>query len=293
MGFFSNIFNSKSKDETPNQSAQNNVKSEIDELIMKAESGDVIAQGTLSDMYFAGKGVEQNYQESIKWLRKAADGGLANAQFSMGLLYCGHMGMFQRDIEKAIQYFMKAAVQGHPQAENEIGNAYYYGSGMPKNMPEAEKWYQMAVQQGEPNAMVGLSQIYFDKGRIDEAIQLISKSASLGNAVAMDNLAFCYMEGKGIKVDKEMAVYWLKKSVDCGYAKAFANLAYCYMRGEGIERDYKKMFELYKKGAELGDAKCIYRLGCCYKSGIINVVDKDLDRASELMSKAMSMGYRE
>lgn len=91
--------------------------------------------------------MEQNYQESIKWLRKAADGGLANAQFSMGLLYCGHMGMFQRDIEKAIQYFMKAAVQGHPQAQNEIGNAYYYGSGMPKNMPEAEKWYQMAVQQ--------------------------------------------------------------------------------------------------------------------------------------------------
>lgn len=65
------------------------------------------------------------------------------------------------------------------------------------------------------------------------------------------------------------------------------------MRGEGIERDYKKMFELYKKGAELGDAKCIYRLGCCYKSGIIDVVDKDLDRASELINKAMSMGYRE
>lgn len=70
MGFFSNLFNSKSKEETPNQSAQNSEKSEIDELIMKAESGDVIAQGTLSDMYFAGKGWNKTIKKVLNGLGK-------------------------------------------------------------------------------------------------------------------------------------------------------------------------------------------------------------------------------
>jgi TPR repeat protein len=38
-------------------------------------------------MYREGEGVPQNYAEALKWFRKAADQGNANAQFKLGIMY--------------------------------------------------------------------------------------------------------------------------------------------------------------------------------------------------------------
>lgn len=46
---------------------------------MRAKKGDPEAQYNLGVMYENGNGVKQNYEEAIKWYRKAADQGLAKA----------------------------------------------------------------------------------------------------------------------------------------------------------------------------------------------------------------------
>src|SRR6185436_8244824 len=51
-----------------------------------AEGGDAEAQYTLGNMYYTGPVVEQNYQESARWLRMAADQGHAEAAFQYGLM---------------------------------------------------------------------------------------------------------------------------------------------------------------------------------------------------------------
>ena len=42
-----------------------------------AEQGDAIIQNNLGLMYYAGEGVLQDYAESVKWYRLAADQGFA------------------------------------------------------------------------------------------------------------------------------------------------------------------------------------------------------------------------
>jgi TPR repeat protein len=37
-------------------------------------------------MYFKGKGVAQDLGEAVRWTRKAADQGYANAQFNLGVM---------------------------------------------------------------------------------------------------------------------------------------------------------------------------------------------------------------
>ena len=57
-------------------------------LISSAEKGDVNAQGRLATMYLHGRGVEQNYEESAKWYQKAADQGHPVAQNNLGNMCC-------------------------------------------------------------------------------------------------------------------------------------------------------------------------------------------------------------
>src|SRR5712691_4763826 len=53
------------------------------ELAPAAAGGDVVAQYTIARMYFTGAGVARDIAEGLKWLRKAASGGVGSAQYQL------------------------------------------------------------------------------------------------------------------------------------------------------------------------------------------------------------------
>ena len=59
---------------------------DIAELRRDAEQGDAEAQYTLGGLYDAGHGVVQDYVEARKWYLKAAEQGVAMAQYGLGSL---------------------------------------------------------------------------------------------------------------------------------------------------------------------------------------------------------------
>ena len=285
MGFLSSLFGSKSKDQTINQAVHNNVQSELDKLIAQAESGDANSQVILANKYFNGDGIRQDKKEAVKWYRLAADRGHAGAQTAMGVFYSGAHGLFEPNMQIAFQYFSKAANQGDATAQYRIGDIYLFQN----NVVEAEKWLNMALNNGENNALVGLADIHMRQGKKEEAMKLLTKAATLGNPMAMNNLGFCYQNGQGVSTDKEIAVYWFQKAVDANCDLAFANLAICYRDGIGVKKDIKKTVELLKKGVEFCNAFCMQQLGLFYKQGIDGVLSKDMERATELINKAILM----
>ena len=58
-------------------------------------------------MYHEGQGVPQDYTEAMKWFRKAAEHGVAEAQFSLGALHLRGDGVPQ-DYAKAVKWWRKA-----------------------------------------------------------------------------------------------------------------------------------------------------------------------------------------
>ena len=62
-------------------------------------------------MYQNGKGVQQDDAEAIRWYLKAAQQGHADAQNNLGLMYQNGKGVKQDDAE-AIKWYLKAAEQG-------------------------------------------------------------------------------------------------------------------------------------------------------------------------------------
>ena len=69
-----------------------------------AEQGNVVAQLSLANMYTYGKGVKQDYFEAVKWNQKAAEQGNAGALAALGIAYRDGKGVKQ-DRLKAKEYF--------------------------------------------------------------------------------------------------------------------------------------------------------------------------------------------
>ena len=75
-------------------------------------------------MYDNGQGVKQDYFKAVEWYQKAAEQGLAHAQYNLGVMYEEGRGVKQ-DYIKAVEWWQKAAEQGHSYAQNNLGNMYY------------------------------------------------------------------------------------------------------------------------------------------------------------------------
>lgn len=53
------------------------------DLLKKSLQGNATAQYNLGYCYYEGHGVEQSYDEAVKWYRKAAEQGNATAQHNL------------------------------------------------------------------------------------------------------------------------------------------------------------------------------------------------------------------
>jgi uncharacterized protein len=81
-----------------------------------AAKGDVDAQFFLGVMYFRGQGVEQDFQQSLKWYLKAAEQGDAQAQSKLGVMFGNGHGIPQ-DIVQAHKWYSLAALAGNEDAK--------------------------------------------------------------------------------------------------------------------------------------------------------------------------------
>ena len=94
---------------------------------------------------------EKNYAEAVKWHRKAAEQGHADAQNYLG--FCYHQGRgVELNHEEAVKWYQKAAEQGNAEAQSSLGFCYERGHGVEQNYAEAAKWYKKAADNGYSKA---------------------------------------------------------------------------------------------------------------------------------------------
>ena len=81
-----------------------------------AESGDADSQYNIGWMYLNGYGLRVNDSLALEWWEKASEQGHADASFSIGMLYSLGEGKVPKDLEKSVDYYLKAAEDGHEDA---------------------------------------------------------------------------------------------------------------------------------------------------------------------------------
>jgi len=111
-----------------------------------AEQGDSVAQHHLAWLYLTGRGVPQDNEEAIRWLRKAAEQKNSDAQTNLGSLYL--LGdTIPQDYTEARKWLRTAAALGNSHAQTKLGIMYEDGHGVPQDRVQALMWFTLAAQK--------------------------------------------------------------------------------------------------------------------------------------------------
>lgn len=114
------------------------------ETLMRAADGGAPAAQYWLGAYFDSSHL---YVKANYWFGKAAEQGLSDAQFNLGVHYANGRGV-PRDYAKANYWYAKAAEQGYADAQNNLGFDYYNGHGVPQDTMRAIYWWRKAAAQG-------------------------------------------------------------------------------------------------------------------------------------------------
>jgi len=173
-----------------------------------ADEGNAGAEHMLMRLFSEGKLYSSSLDnDTLKWTRKAAERGIAQAQFALGELY-----IKRDDAKSAVTWYRKAIVQGHPGAYYKLGQLLEKGAaGLSADRNESRHLFSIAASEFDVHAQKG-------------------------DATAQNTLASMYEKGQGMNKNIKMAAKWYDAAARQGYALAQLNLGRLYASGNGVPR---------------------------------------------------------
>ena len=128
----------------------------------------------------------------------------------------------QGDYVRAMGTWRPLAVQGNAEAQNDLGLLYLDGKGVPANLAEAVRYFQLSAAAGSAPGQNNLGGLYRDGRGVARdyarAAKWFAASASQGNAAGMYNLGLMYELGQGVKADPVEAAVWYALAAEAGDA---------------------------------------------------------------------------
>jgi len=163
---------------------------------------------------------DENVEQAVHWIRKAAEQGYARAQYCLGDIY----GYDYDDYKIAAEWYRKAADQGYAEAQWHLARMYRDGQGVPQNDELAVYWSRKAAEQGFFAAQCSLGWQYKSGTGIPKndklAAEWYGKAAIQGSQIGASVLAGMYKEGLGVEQSDEQAAYWYRKAAEWGSTHA-------------------------------------------------------------------------
>lgn len=123
-----------------------------------AEMGNPEAQYSLGMMYYTGQGVPQNYTLARELFASSAEAGISGSMNGLGYIYGSGFGVKQ-DTELAVKWYRKAAELGDAEGQYNMGVQFEKGEGVPLNLQEALKWYRLASEQDDEDAQLAMLRV--------------------------------------------------------------------------------------------------------------------------------------
>ena len=257
-----------------------------------AEQKHPAATYRLAEAYRYGQGVAVNRGEAMRYHRKAAELGFAEAQNQLAWFYKNGMEGENKSPEQAAGWFKKAALQGDRHAQNTLAEMYLDGEGVQKNPVESLKWVQLAANGGSAEAQLRYGRALATGVGGDQDFQAaavwLRKAADQRDPVAEGTLAMMYLTGHGVAVNKIEALKLLNRAAYASQPKFQVMLGYMHAKGIDTPVDRKKANALYRRAADLGDATGMNNVGYSYEMGY--EVAQDYATAMTWYTKAAANG---
>jgi hypothetical protein len=136
------------------------------------------------------------------------------------------------DKKRSFELQRSAALQGHLDAQVNVGISFLFGDGVGQSDSSATEWIRKAAVSGLPSAQCKLAELY--------------------------------STGRGVELNDAEAASWFKKAADGGDVVAIRKLGLAYDEGRGVSKCGAEAYRLLIQAADLGDSDSQFKLGCMF-----------------------------
>ena len=213
----------------------------------------------IGDMFYYGQGVKRNLIEAKKYYELGEEHYEGDARCKLGNFM--YKEVVINNYQEAIKYHRKAAKKGNAKAMYYIGCFYEYGKGVKENRYKAIEWYEKAAELGESEAMVSLGEIDYENRKTwyekaaklenPNGIFLLCKGVNeyrndckkrrklYGIAIKKGSAEAAYeLSREYERSNKKLEMKYLKIAANMGYKKAMSDLCFHYNKiGNSKEAD--------------------------------------------------------
>lgn len=179
------------------------------------------------------------------------------------------------------------------QQELRMAGDYLVGKGVPKDLVQSAYWFKKAADQGDPGAQNELGYLYIwgigverDEAR---AFKWFARASGSGSQQAKLNLAVMYLKGMGVAKDDEMGRELLNELAEKRNGRAEAYLGVMYLRGYGIAQDHAAAEQWFSRAAKDKNPEGEFAMGTLYS--IAGGHEHDFGKAAKLLREAARAGY--
>lgn len=221
----------------------------------------------------------------IALMRKARKGD-AESQWQVGQTYA-RLG----EPARALPVLQSAAATGHPRAASLLGSLHEEGDGIEKNRDEAMRWYRLAAEQGQPEAMASLGRLLLqERGpeARESAWQWLRQAARFNDRDGQYHLGWLLAQ-PGAAQDDEQACQLFLKAAEQGHVGAQVAAATHLLAGRGVARDQAAAVGWLVRAAATQDPVANYVLGSLRQGR----GEADSADAQKLYRIAATAGHRE
>jgi TPR repeat protein len=200
--------------------------------------------------------MDETLQLNAEKYRAAAEAGDAEAQYQLALCYFPAADdptpailltkeERRRGQRLGLQWFGKAAKQGHTKANTRMGICFNHKmAGCPQNKKTAFRYFKLAAEQGDPEAMYYLAtlHLFYDAVEPDteKGHEWCLKSAQAGYSWAQ-----VVMSWRFSRKDPVAQIKWIELAAEQGNPTGLCKVAMAHESGQGVPKDKTKAYAFY------------------------------------------------
>jgi TPR repeat protein len=227
--------------------------------------------------------MQTNYVEAEKLYKEAAAQNEPAAFYYLGLLELNGYGR-EKNIDKAIMLYTKAAGLGYSQAQYELSVLYSVEDYGVVDNEKYLKWLVKAADNNHKLASHNLGNIAIRVGKTETGLHYLKKAAKQEYLPSIMSLSMIYYSGRGMNRDYASAFKYLTQAAELDDLKAIRLLASLHERGLGTAKDIEIAKALYRKAYQAGNIDAGYNLALVYLD------EKKIEKGKLLLIELISKG---
>ena len=194
-------------------------------------------------------------ENDLDEMRQKAEQGDAEAQYQLGAFYysraddekeCRNDQEWQSEKARAFAWFVKAADQGHPEANERVGFCSMFSIGIDVDYEDAMKRFLCAAASGNAKAQWGAGSCYIGGHGVpqdyDEGIRWMLKAAQGGDMHAQSTMSTACDGVYGQPRDADMSLKWCQLAANQGHSMCLCEMAERHGEGNLVDKDFVKAF---------------------------------------------------